>query len=193
MSKMDLSNKMGIKKFSLGLVAMVMILMGCEPTNPFNTQPRYDEVTNLALDRVKIDKFLATEKIDSLYRIHDPSGVVVIVQKEGSGSRPTSGSIVYTDYTGYLMETGSVFDTSIESVARDNEIYVEGNKYVTFSFLVGGGNVITGWDIGFRRLRPGSKAKIIIPSPYGYRDQDNNDRIPPNSVLVFDVSFKGID
>lgn len=190
---MDLRTKMGMKKFSLGLVMVVIALQGCEPSNPFNTQPLYDSETNLAIDRVKIDEYLATEKIDSLYRIHDPSGVVVIVQKEGNGSRPTSGSIVYTDYTGSLMESGSVFDTSIESVARDNNIFLEGNKYVTFSFLVGGGNVITGWDIGFRRLRPGSKAKLIIPSPWGYRNQDNNDRIPPNSVLVFDVNFKGID
>ena len=190
---MDLSFKMGKKKFSLGFVVTVIALMGCEPNNPFNTQPRYDEVANLAIDRVKIDKFLASEGIDSLYRIHDPSGVVVIVQKEGSGTRPTRGSIVYTDYTGSLMETGKVFDTSVESIARDSNIYIEGNKYVTFSFLVGGGNVITGWNIGFRRLRPGSKAKIIIPSPYGYGDQDNNDRIPPNSILVFDVSFRGID
>ena len=190
---MDLNSKMEIKKLSLGLALFVFVLMGCEPSNPYNTGPVYDSETNLAIDRVKIDEFLATEEMDSLYRIHDPSGVVVVVQKEGSGSRPTSGSIVYTDYTGYLMETGAVFDTNIESVARDNDIFLEGNKYVTFSFLVGGGNVITGWDIGFRRLRPGSKAKIIIPSPWGYRDQDNNDRIPPNSVLVFDVSFRGID
>lgn len=184
---------MGMKKLSFAIVVLGLALASCEANNPFDRGPAYDTPANLAIDRVKIDKFLATTEIDSLYRIHDPSGVVVIVQKEGSGSRPTSGSIVYTDYSGYLMETGSFFDTSIESIARDNNIYVEGNKYVTFSFLVGGGNVITGWDIGFRRLRPGSKAKIIIPSPYGYRDQDNNERIPPNSVLVFDVSFRGID
>lgn len=193
MSKMGLRNRMGMKKLSLGLILVGFALASCEPTNPFNTGPKYDSEANLAIDRVKINEFLAKAEIDSLYRIHDPSGVVVIVQKEGSGSRPTSGSIVYTDYTGSLMETGSVFDTSIESVARDNNIYVEANKYVTFSFLVGGGNVITGWDIGFRRLRPGSKAKIIIPSPFGYRDQDNNERIPPNSILVFDVNFRGID
>lgn len=190
---MDLRIKMGEKVTSFVLLLMVVALLGCEPNNPFNTGPAYDPETNLKLDRVKIDQFLATEPIDSLYRIHDPSGVVVIVQKEGNGSRPTTGSIVYTDYTGYLMEKGSVFDTSIESVARENEIYVEGGRYFIFSFLVGGGNVIRGWDIGFRRLRPGSKAKIIIPSPWGYQDQDNNDRIPANSVLVFDISFRGID
>jgi FKBP-type peptidyl-prolyl cis-trans isomerase FkpA len=90
------------------------------------------------------------------------------------------------------METGAVFDTNIESVARDKNIFVEGNKYTTLSFLVGEGRVISGWEIGFKRLRPGSKAIIIIPSPWGYRDQEKN-LIPENSVLAFDVNFKGID
>lgn len=171
----------------------ILALVACEPTNPFNTGPAYDYDGNLAIDREKIDAYLDTAKIDSLYRVHDKSGVVVIVQEEGSGTRPTTNTVVYTDYTGSLMEDGSVFDTSYENVARENSIYVEGRDYVTFSFVMGAGNVIQGWDFGFRRLRPGSKAKLIIPSPLAYRNQSNNDRIPPNSVLVFDVDFLGID
>jgi len=175
------------------LLALVLGLSSCEPTNPFATGPVYDADANLEIDRKLIDTYLATTEMDSLYRIHDPSGVVIIVQKEGSGTRPTGGSVVYTDYTGSLMSDGSVFDTSFEDVARENDIFVEGRDYVIFSFVLGTGSVITGWDIGFRRLRPGSKAKLIIPSPYGYRAATNNTRIPPNSVLVFDVDFKGID
>ncbi len=84
MLKMDLNSKMGMKKISFGLVFMAFAMLSCEPSNPFNTGPKYDTETNLAIDRVKIDEFLATAEIDSLYRIHDPSGVVVIVEKEGS-------------------------------------------------------------------------------------------------------------
>ena len=175
------------------LSVFMLALASCEPVNPFATGPTYDPDANLVIDRGLIDTYLATTEIDSLYRIHDPSGVVVIVQEEGTGTRPTGGSIVYTDYTGALLSDGSVFDTSFEDVARENDIYVEGRDYVLFSFVLGSGSVITGWDIGFRRLRPGSKARIIIPSPYGYRAATNNTRIPPNSVLVFDVDFKGID
>lgn len=176
----------------IGLVSLVAI-SSCEPNNPFATGPVYDDVENLAIDRVKIDAYLDTAQVDSLYRIHDPSGVIIIVQEEGLGSRPTGGNVVYTDYTGSLMSDGSVFDTSIEQVAIDNSIFVEGRNYVTFSFVKGSGGVITGWDIGFGRLRPGSKARLVIPSPYGYRNATNNTRIPANSVLIFDVDFKGID
>lgn len=173
--------------------ALLIGLASCEPTNPFATGPTYDTEANLAIDRELIDAYLETTEIDSLYRIHDPSGVIVIVQEEGNGTRPTGGTVAYTNYTGSLMSDGSVFDTSFENVARENDIFVEGRDYGIFSFVVGSGGVITGWDIGFRRLRPGSKAKLIIPSPYGYRSATNNTRIPPNSVLIFDVEFKGID
>jgi FKBP-type peptidyl-prolyl cis-trans isomerase FkpA len=165
----------------------------CETTSPFNQGPIYDFEGNLATDRKKIAAYLDTAKIDSIYRIHDPSGVVVIVQKEGKGSRPTSNTVVYTDYIGKLMTTGTVFDTSYEDVARLKNIFVEGRVYAPISFVIGGATVITGWDYGFRRLRPASKATIIIPSPYGYSNQKNNDKIPENSVLIFQVDFLGID
>lgn len=178
------------------LVLFLFVLAGlsaCDTPNPFNQGPAYDFEGNLAIDRKKIDAYLDTAKIDSLYRIHDPSGVVVIVHEEGVGSRPTNNTVVYTDYIGKLMTLGTLFDTSYESVARLNNIYVENRVYTPLSFVVGGNTVITGWDIGFKRLRPKSKATLIIPSPYGYSNQKNNDKIPENSVLVFQVDFLGID
>lgn len=181
-----------LKVLSLFVFSFVA-LMACEPNNPFQTGPAYDEAGNLAIDREKIDAYLDTARIDSLYRIHDPSGVVVIVQEEGTGTRPASGTVVYSDYIGSLISDGSVFDTTLEQVAIDNDIWVENRVYTIFSFVVGSGNVIRGWDFGFRRLRPGSKAVMIIPSPYAYRNQTNNERIPANSVLRFDIDFYGID
>lgn len=175
------------------LVFAIACLFSCETTNPFDRGPAYDFEANLEIDRKKIASYLDTAKIDSLYRIHDPSGVVVIVQKEGVGSRPLSNTVVYTDYTGKLMELGTVFDTSYEDVARANNIYVETRKYKPFSFVLGSSSVITGWDLGFRRIRPASKAVFIIPSPEGYRNLNNNDKIPPNSILVFQIDFLGID
>lgn len=171
----------------------IFMMMACEPNNPFVVGPTYDIEGNLAIDREKIDAYLDTAKIDSLYRIHDPSGVVVIVQEEGLGSRPSSGNVVYSDYIGSLIQDGTVFDTTIEQVAIDNDIWVENRVYTIFNFVVGSGTVITGWDIGFRRLRSGSKAVMIIPSPYAYRNQTSNALIPPNSVLRFDVDFYGLD
>lgn len=175
--------------FFFGLFSM----MACETTNPFNVGPVYDVEENLRIDRAKIVTFLDTAQIDSLYRIHDPSGVVIIVQREGIGTRPTTNTVIYTDYTGSLMEGGDVFDTSFENVAKENNIFVEGRKYNPLSFVLGSNSVIFGWEFAFRRLRPGSKAVMIIPSPLAYRDQASNNRIPANSILVFDIDFLGID
>lgn len=175
------------------VLVIVLGLSACETTSIYNQGPAYDFEGNLATDRKKIAAYLDTAKIDSLYRIHDPSGVVIIVQKEGQGSRPINNTVVYTDYIGKLMQGGTVFDTSYEAVARLNNVYTEGRVYMPYSFVVGGATVVTGWDVGFRRLRPGSQAVLILPSPYGYSSQKNNDKIPENSVLVFQVDFIGID
>ena len=158
--------------------------------------PVYDNEGNLAADREKIDDYLLTAPFDSLYRIHDPSGVVIIVEEEGDGSRPDAGNVIYTNYTGYLLD-GSVFDSNLEDVAIANDIYEEERNYDIFNFFLGQntsqGGAIQGFSLGFQRLRSGSKATIIIPSPYGYRDNENVIRVPANSVLVFDVEFLGMD
>ncbi|WBL42684.1 FKBP-type peptidyl-prolyl cis-trans isomerase [Algoriphagus halophytocola] len=171
---------------------LVVAFSSCEPNNPFDTGPPYDFEGNLAKDSLLIVDYLDTAQVDSLYRIHDPSGVVIIVQEEGAGSRPVNGNVVYADYTGSLMSDGTVFDTSVESVAMANDLHVEGDEYRPIRFLLGGGTVISGWSVSFRRLRPGSKARLVIPSPYGYQNVDR-DRIPANSVLIFDVDFLGIE
>lgn len=175
--------------FLLGIFSMI----ACEPNNPFDTGPAYDVAANLKIDSVKIVAFLDTAKIDSIYRIHDRSGVVIIVQEEGVGTRPTPNTIVYTNYIGSLMKDGAVFDTSLETIAKANDIFVENRVYGPFSFGLRTNSVIEGWDIGFSRLRPRSKAIFVIPSPRAYRDQKNNDRIPENSILLFKVDFLGID
>jgi FKBP-type peptidyl-prolyl cis-trans isomerase FkpA len=175
--------------FLLGMFSMI----ACEPNNPFDTGPKYDERANLKIDSVKVAAFLDTARIDSIYRIHDRSGVVIIVQKEGIGTRPTLNTVVYVNYTGYLLEGGKVFDTSFENVARENGIFSETRNYSPLSFILGANQVIGGWELGIARLRPGTKAVLVIPSPYGYRDAGSGERIPPNAPLVFKIDFLGID
>jgi FKBP-type peptidyl-prolyl cis-trans isomerase FkpA len=180
-------------KKPISLVSLILFLVigfACETPNPFG--PVYDSAGNLARDRIIIDEYLLNTPIDSLYRIHDPTGVVVIVQEEGDGVKPVTGNLIFTDYTGSLLD-GSVFDTSIESVAIENGIFSENRSYRLFQFTQGGSEAITGFNFGFRNLKSGSKGILIIPSPYGYRDSEANPRIPPNSVLLFEVDFKGLD
>lgn len=175
-------------------LVLVAAFSSCEPKNRFDTGPIYDEAGNLAKDSLKIVAYLDTAQVDSLYRIYDASGVVIIVQEEGEGSRPIVGDVAYIDYVGSLMVDGTVFDTSIEQVARENNLYNEDAKYGTYGFVVGGSsNLPVGVSLGIRRLRSGSKARLIIPSPYGYQDSEKKAGIPPNSVIMYDISFRRLD
>ncbi|MCH7410130.1 FKBP-type peptidyl-prolyl cis-trans isomerase [Belliella sp. DSM 111904] len=184
-----------MKKIKLILLIPILAFISCEEMNPFGPPP-YDIEGNLARDREIVDEYLANTPIDSLYRVHDPSGVIVIVQEEGTGSRPTTNNVVYTNYIGSLLD-GSVFDTNIEAVARENDLHSENSTYNPLVFTIPAlnstGSTIQGFGLGFRRLRSGSKGVLIIPSPYGYRDSGSNENIPPNSVLRFDVEFLGLD
>ncbi|MCH7403700.1 FKBP-type peptidyl-prolyl cis-trans isomerase [Belliella kenyensis] len=184
-----------MRKLQLLLLIPIIAFISCEERNPFGPPP-YDVEGNLARDRGIIDDYLANTPIDSLYRIHDRSGVIVIVQEEGTGSRPITNSVVYTNYIGSLLD-GSIFDTNIESVARENDLHTENRTYVPLVFTIpelnSTGSTIQGFGLGFRRLRSGSKGVLIIPSPYGYRNSESNENIPPNSVLRFDVEFLGLD
>jgi FKBP-type peptidyl-prolyl cis-trans isomerase FkpA len=180
-------------RYASGILLILSILFSSCESNFNLGGPVYDNRANLVIDSVKIAEYLKTAAFDSLYRIHDPSGVVVIVQEEGNGSRPSLNNTVHANYTGMLLD-GTVFDTNIESIAKEHDIYDEEREYRLSSFplVVGQGGPIQGFTIGFTRMRSGSKGVIIIPSPYGYQDQQM-DRIPANSVLVFEVDFLGFD
>jgi peptidylprolyl isomerase len=77
-------------------------------------------------------------------------------------------------YTGYLTD-GTKFDSSLD-------------RGEPFSFSLGVGQVIKGWDEGIALLKPGAKAKLIIPSSIGYGAR-NMGSIPPFSTLIFDVEL----
>src|SRR5690554_427890 len=181
-------------RYASGILVLLTILFSsCDSGLNFGG-PVYDRAGNLAIDSVKIAEYLRTAEYDSLYRIHDPSGVVIIVLEEGEQSRPAPGSTVHTNYTGSLLD-GTVFDTSIEAVAKEHDIYDENREYRISSFpLIPGnqGGPIEGFRQGFLRMRSGSKGVIIISSPWGYQDQES-ERIPANSVLIFEVDFLGFD
>ena len=102
------------------------------------------------------------------------SGLIVVMNQEGSGEKPQNGQKVTVHYTGYLTD-GTKFDSSVD-------------RGEPFSFSLGVGQVIKGWDEGIALLKPGAKAKLIIPSSIGYGAR-NMGSIPPFSTLIFDVEL----
>lgn len=120
------------------------------------------------------------------------SGLFYVIEEEGSGQQVEQGNTVSVNYTGYVMD-GRIFDTSIESKAKESDSYNEDRPYEPISFEVGQGRVIPGWDEGLQYLNKGSKAKLLIPSTLAYGPTQRGDIITPNSILIFDVEVTDVE
>jgi FKBP-type peptidyl-prolyl cis-trans isomerase len=100
--------------------------------------------------------------------------------KVGTGREAKTGDTVHVQYTGTLMN-GDKFDSS----------YDHGKD--PFSFTLGQGKVIKGWDQGVVGMKVGGKRKLRIPPDLGYGANGSPPKIPPNAGLLFDVELVSID
>lgn len=96
----------------------------------------------------------------------------------GAGRLPKRGDTVTVHYTGWLSD-GTKFDSSVDR----NE---------PFSFVLGTGQVIAGWDQGMAGMRVGDKARLTIPPELAYGPQGYPGAIPPDATLVFEVELLSI-
>jgi len=103
----------------------------------------------------------------------------VEVLQEGTGAEAKNGDNVSVHYVGTL-EDGTKFDSSID-------------KGEPFSFNLGAGQVIKGWDLGVLGMKIGEKRKLTIPSDLAYGDDGIPNAIPPKSTLIFEVELLGIN
>lgn len=133
-----------------------------------------DNAANLTAGEKKTLKDWAAKnkpgKIEEL-----PSGLMYIVTQEGKGPKPVAGNTVEVHYTGTLLD-GTKFDSSVD-------------RGQPFSFTIGQGQVIKGWDEGIAALNEGSKAILLIPSELAYGANGAPGAIPPFSPLVFEVEL----
>ncbi|MEK7515016.1 MAG: FKBP-type peptidyl-prolyl cis-trans isomerase [Patescibacteria group bacterium] len=96
----------------------------------------------------------------------------------GKGAEAQPGMVVTAHYRGTLMN-GTEFDASY-------------NRGQPFSFTLGAGQVIRGWDLGIAGMRVGGKRVLVIPSALGYGASGAGDIIPPNADLRFEVELVGV-
>jgi FKBP-type peptidyl-prolyl cis-trans isomerase FkpA len=96
----------------------------------------------------------------------------------GTGAEAKDGDKVKVNYTGRLLKTNFMFDTSV------------GKK--PFDFQIGKGAVIKGWDQGVAGMKVGGKRKLTIPSRLGYGDTGSPPKIPPKATLVFEVELLSV-
>lgn len=111
-------------------------------------------------------------------RMKTASGLEYIDKKVGTGESPTNGQRVTVHYTGRLKD-GTKFDSSVD-------------RGQPFTFTIGVGQVIKGWDEGVATMKVGGQRQLIIPASLGYGDRGAGNVIPPNAELTFDVELLGI-
>ena len=116
--------------------------------------------------------YLAKNKIEA---VPTASGLIYVVTEPGNGEKPQVGKPVTMHYTGKLLD-GTVFDSSVE---RDQP----------FTFALGVGQVIPGWDEGVQLMSKGEKGVLYIPYYLAYGDRQAGEKIAPFSNLMFEVEL----
>jgi len=97
----------------------------------------------------------------------------------GTGDEAVNGKKVTVNYSGTLIN-GTKFDSSYD-------------RGVPFSFNLGAGEVIAGWDRGVTGMKVGGKRKLTIPSSLGYGATGAGEVIPPNATLIFEVELLKVE
>jgi FKBP-type peptidyl-prolyl cis-trans isomerase len=107
------------------------------------------------------------------------NGLIIEDLVVGEGTEAQDYNKVVVNYTGEL-EDGTVFDSSLNPGREP------------FTFTLGVGSVIKGWDLGVKGMKVGGKRKLTIPPELGYGER-NTSVIPPNSTLIFEVDLLEVE
>ena len=135
---------------------------------------RQDDVASFANDQLKAYK---AGKLKDLQK--NDQGLEYVIHEQGDGDRAANGRQASVHYYGMMMSDGTVFDHS----------FAEGNP---FTFPLGQGRAIKGWDVGIPLLNVGGKASFFIPYALGYGEAGYSD-IPGKSNLYFYVELQDLN
>ena len=167
-------------------IERVTIVRNGSAANAFRAdQENFDRLLNqtetAAANRLQEQRNADIAQINSKYpnATLTPSGIRYIIEKQGTGGKPASGSTVRVNYVGSLL-SGTVFDRS-------------DLRGAPIEFQAGTGRVIQGWDETVMDMRIGEKRIVIIPPELAYGDRAVGDGlIPANSFLVFEMELVSI-
>ena len=148
-----------------------------------NLKQQQEEEKEIVANYIKENKIKATPTDEGLY---------IIVNKKGKGPNKVEiGRNVAINYTGHLLD-GKIFDSSSETIAKENNVYDASRKYGPIKYKVGETSFIPGWEQGVINQPAGSKLTLIIPSWLAYGSKGMGD-IPPFSTLVFDIEIVSVN
>ena len=108
------------------------------------------------------------------------NGLIIENIEIGDGTEAQDYNKVVVNYTGKL-EDGSIFDSSLNPGRGP------------FTFTLGVGSVIKGWDIGVKGMKVGGRRRLTVPPELGYGDKGAGSVIPPGATLIFDVDLLEVE
>ncbi len=115
--------------------------------------------------------------------IKTSNGVYCLITQKGTGDYAQAGQEISVNYTGKILD-GKIFDSNVDEKYKHTG---------PFTFRLGTGMVIRGWDDALILFNTGCKGTIYIPSSMAYGPTSPGKGIPPNSILVFDIEVTDID
>ncbi|MDB6168743.1 MAG: peptidylprolyl isomerase FKBP-type [Verrucomicrobia bacterium] len=164
---------LGFALLTLALVVRSGILARKEPGRPINAAMR-EAIAEESPQMSEADAALIRERYGNARRLH--SGLLYVERDPGIGaSTPRNGQEVIVQYDGRLLD-GTPIDSSYKRGAP-------------FTFRLGAGMAIEGWDEAFRTMRKGEKRTLIIPYWLAYGTAGRPPAIPPRATLIFDVEL----
>ena len=108
------------------------------------------------------------------------NGLIIENMEIGDGTEAQDYNKVVVNYTGKL-EDGSIFDSSLNPGREP------------FTFTLGVGSVIKGWDIGVKGMKVGGRRRLTVPPELGYGDKGAGSVIPPGAILIFDIDLLEVE
>ncbi|HNC23858.1 MAG TPA: FKBP-type peptidyl-prolyl cis-trans isomerase [Opitutaceae bacterium] len=167
---------LGLVLLTLALVVRSGLLARKEPGRPINAAMR-EAMAESAPQFSEADMAVIREKYGNAHRLH--SGLLYVIHNAGTGSStPRLGQEVIVHYDGRLLD-GSAVDSSYKRGAP-------------FTFRLGSGMAIQGFEEAFLTMRKGERRTLIIPYWLGYGVSGNPPTIPPRATLVFEVELLDI-
>lgn len=160
--------------FLIALVGVGAYFVFKIPSSPTNNQLSQSLESS---DNISASGSGKTLGIETETKMEDK--LIIEDQVVGTGIEAVNGKKITVNYTGTLTN-GTKFDSSLNP------------GRTSFTFNLGAGEVIQGWDKGFSGMKVGGKRKLTIPPSLGYGSQDMGS-IPPNSTLIFEVELLGVE
>ena len=161
--------------FKISLIVSLFILAACG-------KPESEPVEPSAEPEPAVESPETSEPVVDTDTIQITDGLSAQILQEGEGEPVQAGQIAVVHYTGWLYDEsaennrGNKFDSSVD---RDKP----------FSFMLGGGRVIKGWDQGVVGMKVGEVRELTIAPEMGYGDRGAGNVIPPGATLLFEIEL----